>query len=94
MGSSLLFLSYLRQGVYICYSRVPENRVSKMGCGIKGGKMGLGLGLESEGEKGSSSRSREVEEKGGSRLNESMVELGARSRRNGGIYQRRICDCQ
>jgi len=90
----LLVSSCLGQGIYIHYSRVPENRVSKTGCGIKGGEMGLDLGLESEGKRELSSRSGEVEEKGGSQLNENMVELGVRSRGNGSINQRRIRDHQ
>jgi len=52
------------------------------------------VGLESEGKKGLSSRSEEVEEKVESQLNESVVELRARSRGNGGINQYRIQDYQ
>ena len=63
MGSRLLVLSFLRQGVYIHYSRVPENRVSKNGVRRKWRKTGLGIGLEVEGEKKSHLRSGEVEEK-------------------------------
>ena len=63
MWSRLLVLSYLRQGVYIRYSRVLENRVLKNGVQRKWRKTGLGVGLEVEGEKESHPRSREVEEK-------------------------------
>ena len=63
MWSRLLVLSYLRQGVYIRYSRVLENRVSKNGVRRKWWKTGLGVGLEVEGEKESHLRSGEVEEK-------------------------------
>ena len=85
MGSRLLGLSYLRQGVYIRYSRVPENRVSRNGVRRKWRKMGLGVGLEVEGEKESYPRSREVEEKIGIWVNENVVEPGARSTKNGGV---------
>ena len=63
MWSRLLLLSFLRQGVYIRYSRVPESRVSKNGVRRKWQKTGLGVGLEVEGEKESHLRSEEVEEK-------------------------------
>ena len=47
--------------------------------------MGLGLGLELEGKKGPHLRSREVEEKIGTWINEKVVEPGARLTKNGGV---------
>ena len=94
MGSRLLGLLYLRQGVYIRYSRVPENRVSKNGVQRKWQKMGLGVGLEVEGKKEPHLRSGEVEEKIGIWINENVVEPGARLTKNGGVDRGRIWDHQ
>ena len=90
----MLVLSYLRQGVYIRYSRVPENRVSRNGVRRKWQKTGLGVGLEVKGEKESHLRSGEVEEKIGIWVNENVVEPGARSTKNGGVDRGRIRDRQ
>ena len=94
MGSRLLVVSYLSQGVYIRYSRVPENRVLRNGVRRKWRKTGLGVGLEVEGEKESHLRSGEVEEKIGIWVNENVVEPGARSTKNGGVDRGGIRDCQ